>query len=196
VQIFDSLSEPGLNQSLLNGKVGIIPTDTVYGIVALASERAAVSRLYQLKSRRHKPGTVIAYDIEQLIALGVTRRYLKAVEHFWPGPISVVIPLSEALDYLDLNAKAIPFRLPSDPELRLLLKRTGPLLTTSANPSGEPPAATTSEAKRYFNNEVDFYVEGEDLSDKKPSTIIKIIDDAIDVVRQGEVKVDEQGRIG
>ena len=56
--------------------MGVIPTDTVYGVVARAADEAAVARLYKLKHRDSKPGTVIAANIDQLVELGVKRRYL------------------------------------------------------------------------------------------------------------------------
>lgn len=169
------------------GAVGVIPTDTVYGVVASASNPAAVERLYKLKSRENKPGTVIAASIDQLVELGIKRRYLKAVEQFWPGPVSVEIP--HQLDYLHQSTGRQAFRIPDDKELLELLQRTGPLQTTSANLPGEPPATTVAEAKEYFGDSVDFYVDGGDLSGRKPSTIIKVVDDAIEVIREGAVKI-------
>src|SRR5665213_1097674 len=82
------------NQLLNPGTVGVIPTDTVYGLVARAADQDATARLYKLKGRTDKPGTLIAADIQQLEDLGLKHRYLKAVEQFWPGAISVVIPVS------------------------------------------------------------------------------------------------------
>src|SRR5438045_3494074 len=68
---------------LLDGGVGVMPTDTLYGLVARASFPQAVTRLYTLKQREHKPGTVIAADVNQLIALGLYEQDVRAVEHFW-----------------------------------------------------------------------------------------------------------------
>jgi L-threonylcarbamoyladenylate synthase len=173
------------------GAIGVIPTDTVYGVVAGANDPEAVERLYRLKKRDKKPGTVIAADLEQLEALGLKHRYLKAVEQFWPGPISVIIPVADPnLKYLHQGAMSLAVRLPKDKELAKLLNKTGPLLTSSANRPGAAPANNLQEARAYFNRSVDFYVDGGDLSKRQPSTIVRIIDDAIDVVRQGAVKVD------
>jgi L-threonylcarbamoyladenylate synthase len=167
--------------------VGVIPTDTVYGLVARAEDRAAVKRLYSLKSREHKPGTIIAADINQLVELGIKYRYIKAVEQFWPGPVSIVIPTGQSLNYLHLSQSGLAVRLPENEELKKLLQKTGPLLTTSANLPGEPVVTTIKAAKETFGNKVDIYVDGGDLSNRQPSTIIRIIDDAIEVIRQGSV---------
>ena len=172
--------------------VGIIPTDTVYGLVARAADQAAVNRLYAVKSREDKPGTLIAADIQQLETLGLKHRYLKAVEQFWPGAVSVVIPVSDPqLEYLHQGKMSLAVRIPDDPKLQELLAKTGPLLTSSANPPGQPVAANIEQAKAYFGTKVDFYEDGGDLSGREPSTVIRIVDDAIEVLRPGAVKIDD-----
>ena len=178
-----------------DGAIGVIPTDTVYGLVARATDRQAVEHLYEAKNREDKPGTLVAADISQLEELGLKHRYLKAVEDFWPGAISVIIPCGDpSLAYLHRGKMSLAVRIPDSKELRMLLQKTGPLLTTSANHPGEPPATTAASAKEYFGDTVDFYADGGDLSDHEPSTIIRIVDDAIEVIRQGAVKIDEAGR--
>lgn len=177
------------------GAVGVIPTDTVYGLAARAADPEAVERLYALKNRDDKPGTLIAADLEQLESLGLKHRYLKAVEDFWPGAISVVIPCADPrLSYLHRGKMSLAVRIPDNKALLKLLRTTGPLATSSANQPGEPPAETIAQAKKYFADTVDFYDDGGDLSGRQPSTIVRIVDDAIEVVRQGAVKIDETGR--
>lgn len=173
----------------------VMPTDTVYGIVARAEDTAAVVRLYGLKRREHKPGTIIAATIEQLTAVGIKRRYLTAVEQFWPGSISVVIPCGPELAYLHQGTNSLAVRIPKDDALQKMLLKTGALLTSSANQPAHPPANTIAEAKAYFGDEVDGYIDGGDLSIREPSTVIRIVDDAIEILRQGVVKLDEAGRI-
>lgn len=175
-----------------SGAVGIIPTDTVYGLVARAADEAAVKRLYDIKERSHKPGTIIAANREQLELLGLKHRYLKAVEQFWPGAVSVVIPVSDPrLAYLHQGKLSLAVRLPELPQLQALLAQTGPLLTSSANLPGKSQAVNIEQAKAYFGDTVDFYEDGGDLSDRQPSTIIRIVDDAIEVLRPGAVKLDD-----
>lgn len=176
------------------GAIAVIPTDTVYGVVARAADQAAVQRLYELKSREHKPGTLIAASIDQLVELGIPRRYLTAVEQFWPGAVSVVIPCGPELDYLTQGVQSLAIRIPDDQPLLGLLQRTGPLITSSANQPGEPPATTVAEARNYFGDHVDLYVDGGSLADRRSSTVIRIVDDAIEILRQGAVQLDEYGR--
>lgn len=178
-------------EPLKAGKVGIIPTDTTYGIVAVASDEKAVEELYSIKKREAKPGTIIAASIEQLVELGLKKRYLTAVEQYWPGSISVVIPTGPSLPYLHRGKYSLAVRIPKDATLQSLLQKTGPLLTNSANSPGKTPATTIAEAKNYFGDEVSFYVDGDTLS-TTPSTLIRVVDDAVEVLREGSVKIDEE----
>lgn len=174
------------------GAIAVIPTDTVYGIVARATDQVAVTRLYKAKGREGKPGTLIAASQQQLEELGLKHRYLKAVEQFWPGAVSVVIPVSDpTLEYLHQGKISLAVRIPADTKLQKLLAQTGPLLTTSANLPGQPVAVTIMQAKDCFGDQVDFYEDGGDLSHHQPSTIIRIVDDAIEVLRPGAVKIDD-----
>lgn len=190
--IVETKSDAEVTSALLkDGAVGVLPTDTVYGLVARAGDQAAVKRLYDLKLREGKPGTIIAANVEQLEELGLKRRYLKAVEQFWPGAVSVIIPCGPELQYLHEGKNSLAVRIPKPQQLLNLLSNTGPLLTSSANHPGEPTAMNIAEAQKYFGDKVDFYKDGGDLSGRAPSTIIRIVDDAIEIIRQGAVKIKE-----
>ncbi len=196
MQHFTTLDDAELIQAVQAGAVGILPTDTVYGVVAKISDGAAVDRLYGLKQRVAKPGTIIAADSEQLIDLGLKARYLKAVENYWPGAVTVVIPAGPELAALHKGSYSLAVRIPADQYIHSFLKQTGPLMTTSANRPGEPPANDLKEAQAYFEDAVDFYVDGGNLKGHQPSTIIRMVDDAVEVLRPGAVTIDEAtGRV-
>lgn len=178
---------------LQNGGIGVMPTDTVYGVVAKAGDEQAVKRLYELKKREQKPGTIIAASIEQLEDIGFKRRYLTAVQQFWPNSISVIVPCDTP--YLHIGKYAVAVRIPKDEAIQKILMQTGPLLTSSANQPGEAPATSIVEAEAYFGEQVDFYVDGGTISNEYASTIIRIVDDAVEVLREGAVKVTESGKI-
>ena len=177
------------------GAVGILATDTVYGLVASAHNVAAVSRLYVLKQRENKPGTLIAASIEQLVELGIMRRYISPVEPYWPNPLSVVVPAPESLHYLHQGKGSLAVRIPADDVLLALLQKTGPLLTSSANQPGMPTATTLQEAQAYFGDSVDYYLDGGDLYGRASSTIIRVVDDEIEVLREGAVTIKESGEL-
>lgn len=195
MQIFTDLHDPKLAALLADGAVGVMPTDTVYGLVCRAADQQAVERLYALKSREHKPGTIISGKLQQLIDLGIRARYLKAVENFWPNPLSVVVPCGENLAYLHQDQHSLAVRIPADEKIRGFLSQVGVLLTSSANDPGQPTATNVDEARAYFGDKVDFYVDGGTIVAGQPSTVIRVVDDAIEVLRQGAVKIDESGRI-
>jgi tRNA threonylcarbamoyl adenosine modification protein (Sua5/YciO/YrdC/YwlC family) len=177
------------------GRVAVMATDTVYGLIAKATDQSAVLRLYALKDRQAKPGTVLAADIEQLVGdLKIARRYLKAVESFWPGAVSVAIPINQTagFGYLTQGKADLAIRIPDNDFVRSLLSLTGPLLTSSANLPGQPTAATVAQAKAYFGASVDAYFDGGDLAGRLPSTVIRMADDAIEVLRAGAVKISNQ----
>jgi L-threonylcarbamoyladenylate synthase len=187
------IAESELTQILRSGGLVVIPTDTVYGVCAAAADEKAVEKLYRLKKRGSKPGTVIASSIDKLVDLGIKRRYLKAVEQYWPGAISIEIP--HGLGYLSQSTGRQAFRIVKEPKLGQLLEKTGPLLTSSCNRPGEKPAGNISEAIKYFGKEIDAYVDGGDLSGRKPSTLIRVVDDIVEVIREGSVKISESGSV-
>lgn len=173
-----------------DGGVGVIPTDTVYGLVASAHNPKAVARFYALKNRDHKPGTIIAASTSQLQELGVDKAYLNRVQNLWPAPLSVETPLSDALSYLHQDTGRQGLRVVDDNKIRDVLEQTGPLVTSSANKPGEPGSVTVAQAWDYFKDTVDFYVDGGDRSGRAPSTLIRLLDDGeIEVIRPGAVKL-------
>jgi tRNA threonylcarbamoyl adenosine modification protein (Sua5/YciO/YrdC/YwlC family) len=177
------------------GAVGVLLTDTVYGLVCQAANESAVARLYALKKREGKPGTIIAAKIQQLIDLGLRGRYLKPVEPYWPNPLSVVIPCDDQTTYLHQGQHSLAVRIPAVAALRDFLTQTGPLMTSSANAPGEPTATNIAEAEGYFGDQVDFYVDAGQAPEPVPSTVIRIVDDAVEVLRQGAVTINENGSI-
>jgi len=184
--IFSKLSESNLR--LLNtGGVGILPTDTIYGIVTQVKNPESVKRLYALKSRENKPGTIIASNVQQIIDLGIKQKYIDMAQSFWPNPISIILPADESLSYLHHGLNSLAFRVVSNSQIAKLLDITGPLLTTSANEPGQPVANTVSEAREYFGDLVDFYIDGGNLSDATASAVILISNDEVMVLRSSPV---------
>lgn len=167
----------------------MLPGDTVYGLFGQAKNAGTAARLYDAKRREGKPGTLIAADIDQLAGLGLKKRYITPVAQYWPGAVSVIIPCGPELEYLHLGLQSLAVRIPDDEQLLALLRRTGPLLSSSANLTGEPTAVNIGQAQEYFGDTVDFYVDGGELADRMPSTIVRVVDDAIEVLRDGAVDI-------
>lgn len=155
---------------LRKGGVGVIPTDTIYGIIGSALNIKAVERIYRLRRRNpKKPMIILISSITDLKRFGVsidlkTNRTLKRL---WPGKVSVILPSpSKKFAYLHRGLKTLAFREPAKKSLRALLRKTGPLVAPSANIEGKRPARTIAEAQRYFGRKVDFYIDGGRLKGK------------------------------
>ena len=180
-----------LNQEIVKvirqGGIGVIPTDTIYGLVGSALNKKTVERIYKLRKRNlKKPMIILIGDIKQLKKFGISL-YPSGYTlnpRAWPPKTSLIFPCESAkFHYLHRGTKTLAFRLPKPKKLRSFLKKTGPLVAPSANFEGEPPSKTIKEAQKYFGNRVDFYVNaGKKIS--KPSRLLKIVDDKIIELRK------------
>lgn len=174
------------SKMLAGGAVGVLPTDTVYGLVTSATRPDSVARFYQLKNRQSKPGTLIASSVNQLIGMGFLQYELDQVRGYWPNSLSAVLTLT-ANDYLTQGVGSLAVRVVSTPNLKTLLRQTGPLITSSANRPGEPIATSLDEAYAYFGDAVDFYVDGGEIAEAHASTIVRVAPDGLEIIRQGSV---------
>ena len=190
-KVFASVSVPELADMILDGAIGVIPTDTVYGLVAKASRKSAIDRLYRTKPRHLQPGTTIGADIEDFRELGFPEKELRHCLKYWPNPISVVLDADHVEPYLKKRRESLPVRIPKARKLTKLLSKTGALMTTSANAPGQPTATNITDAMKYFGDSVDFYVDTGDLGERPPSTIIGIDSSKITVYRHGAVEITE-----
>jgi len=208
-----------LVKKIKDGKIGVIPTDTIYGVVTSAFSKKAIMRTYKiLKRNPKKPLIVLIGSIRDLALFNIkidnaTRNIL---EKLWPGKVSVVLSVpSKKFQYLHRGTKTLAFRVPKKPSLIRLLKYAGPLISTSANPQGFKPATTITEAKKYFGDGVDPVrktgVTRKNKLLKKlyksrlsngvdfyidggkikslPSTLVEIKNGRVNVIRKGAVKI-------
>jgi L-threonylcarbamoyladenylate synthase len=186
---YNSLTQDGLTAQIAGGAIGVLPTDTQYGLVCAYDNITGFERLYTVKERpADKPVILLAASIDQLLEIeGLDRNSLLMAERFWPGPVSVVVACkAHVLTHIHRGMKSVACRVPDEPALQSLLEMTGPLVAPSANPHGREPAGTVAMAEEYFGNEVDFYVDGGDLTGRPPSTIISFDEDGlVDIIRQG-----------
>lgn len=179
-------------EKLKSGGVGILPTDTIYGIVGQALSKKAVLRIYKLRKRNPKKPMIIligSFRDLDLFKVKIDKRVGKVLSKLWPGKVSVILPCSrKEFFYLHRGTKTLAFRLPKPQWLKNLLKKTGPLVAPSANIEGLKPAKTVKEAKKYFGNKVDFYLSRGKLSSKH-STLVSLRNGRIELLRKGAVKI-------
>ena len=171
-------------KKLIEGGVVLLPTDTLYGIASVASNKEAVIRLYKIKNRNNKPGTIISASVADLVKLGLDRLELASAKKYWPGSISLIIKAGKDLEYLHLGKRSLAVRIPDNKNLKKLLAKTGPLLTSSANLPGCNPARTIQEAKAYFGQKVDYYLD-DGIMDGQPSTVAKVVNGRLQIIRAG-----------
>ena len=171
MQYFTEINNPEVSKALVRGDIGILKTDTLYGIVAVARHQGAVERVFSVRGRdRHKACIMLIADFDDLYnpPESVLQDFM---EEHWPGPVSIVVPSPTAPDYLTFVDGTIAYRMPADESLRTLLRTTGPLIAPSANLQGQPPATTIEEARAYFGDTVDFYVEAGEVKNQTPSQL-------------------------
>ena len=159
---------------LRRGDIGVLLTDTIYGVVGSALSKKTVERIYKLKSRNErKPLIVLIASAGDLKKFGVkfAAKELQLARRLWrEKPTSIILPApGKKFAYLHRGTNSIAFRMPAFapasagkarmPLLRLL-RTTGPLVAPSANPEGKHPATTIKEAMTYFGGRVDFYMDG------------------------------------
>lgn len=185
--------DENISDLLKKGEVGVIPTDTVYGIVGSALNPKTVEEVYRLRKRAtDKPMIILVSSIDDLekFDVQITPEQRKFLQKNWPNPVSVILPVkNEKLKYLHRGKNSLAFRIPKDEKLLNLLKEVGPLVAPSANYANEKPAQTLDEAKKYFGDRISFYTDGGRLK-LKPSTIIQLYEDGTRIVlRTGSFKV-------
>jgi L-threonylcarbamoyladenylate synthase len=145
------------------GGVALIPTDTIYGLHAVATDQQAIARIAALKRRDDdKPFVIIASSIDQLRALGAT--VPEELSRIWPAPLTAI---------LASGGTTIAARIPDLRWLRALLDRTGPLVSTSANRSGEPPLTSPQALADDLQDGLDALLDQGPL-EGKPSTIVDL----------------------
>ncbi|MFA6135796.1 MAG: L-threonylcarbamoyladenylate synthase [Candidatus Paceibacterota bacterium] len=178
---------------LKNGGIGVIPTDTIYGIVCSAINKKSVEKLYKLRKRNpKKPFIILISSINDLKLFNVKPnvKIKNILKNIWPNKVSVILPCPyKKFSYLHRGTKTLAFRMPAKKELIDLIKKVGPISAPSANPEGQKPASNIKEAIKYFGDKVDFYVDGKEAKNI-PSTLIKLDKKGdIEVLRQGAAKI-------
>lgn len=171
--------------TLQNGGIGVIATDTIYGIVGQALNRTTTERIYKVKKRTPmKPFIILISSLVDLESFNVTinEQTKLILDNYWPGPVSIILDCqSDDFEYLHRGTNTLAFRIPAKSELIDIITQTGPLVAPSANPEGLEPAADITAARTYFGESVDFYIEG--IVNTKPSRIVKITSQGEEIIR-------------
>ena len=175
-----------LKEEILNGKIIICGTDTLYGISANALDENAVKKVYEIKRRDFsKPLSICVKDKEDIEKYAyVNDLAKKIIDKFLPGALTIILKKKPIIP--DIVAKDyIGIRIPDEEIIREL--SVVPLTTTSANISGKESPTSIDEIDREVLEKVDYVVDIGKCKHSKPSTIIKIEDDKIIPIREGVI---------
>lgn len=175
-----------ITHALVHGGIAVVRTDTIYGIIALASNEFAVQKVYNAKDRDPTKQCIV------LVAKAPEdSEYGRLVEKYSgqaESPTSVVVPATNESEWLLKGGDTIAYRVVRDPFLKSVIEAIGPVIAPSANPEGFPPARNIIEAKNYFKDDVDCYVDGGEVPEAvHASEIIKVNEDeTIEVIRASD----------
>ena len=176
---------------LARGGVIVYPTETLYGLGADASNEGALARVVELKGRAAgKPIAVLISDTEMLegIVEDISPAAADLMQRFWPGPLTIVLRARSTVSRrLTGGRDGIGVRVSSHPIAIALVRALGrPVTAPSANPAGLRPPTRLDEARAYFGDRVDCYVDGGALAGEPASTVVDARD-GLRVIRDGAV---------
>jgi L-threonylcarbamoyladenylate synthase len=175
---------------LRDGGTVVLPTDTVYGIAALANDPSATAKLFALKGRPEEvPLAVLVESLAQAetIVEPPSPRAARVIERYWPGPLTVVLKCrAGARVALGGDGRTAGVRAPAHAFIREVAAAVGPIATTSANRHGQPTPVTADEAASGLAGGVDLVIDGGPLSGV-PSTVIDGTVEALTILRAGTI---------
>lgn len=188
----DSGALDAASVAISNGKLIVLPTDTVYGVGADAFNPAAVANLLAAKGRgRQMPPPVLVGTKETADALAdnLPEAARTLIDAFWPGALTIIVTAQPSLSWdLGETAGTVALRMPdSEPALNLL-QRTGPLAVSSANKTGMPAAMTVGEASDMLGDSIGLYLDGGRAGGGVASTIVDLTSEPYRIVRQGAIE--------
>lgn len=172
---------------LKEGAIGVVLTDTLYGILGSALKKTTVEKIYKLKKRKpDKPFIILISSLSDLKIFKIKLQswQKKFLEKILPAKISFILKCpTKKFFYLHRGQKTLAFRIPKDKELLKILRISGPLIAPSANLEGKKPATTILQAKRYFKDNVFYWDKGKRTG--QPSTLIDLTSKQIKIKRKG-----------
>lgn len=177
-----------LTKEIKKGKVLVLPTDTLYGLIADATNEKAVKRVFRIKKRPlKKPLPIFVKDIEMAKKLAkIDKKRERFLSLVWPGKITVVLK-RRAKKIYGVDQKTIGLRIPKYFLIEKLLKQTNrPLTGSSANLSGKPPTTKIKEVIKQFKDQKttpDLILDAGNLPKSKPSVVLDFTKEEIKILR-------------
>lgn len=187
----------GIVDALKSGAVFVYPTETSYGIGCDARNADAVGRILKIKGRPKDKGLVVLVPSykEASHYVEMSPDAEKLANAHWPGALNLVLPVRGDSPIVDVCAYEgfQALRVSSDPFVRALMEEfRGPIVSTSANISGAAPLYDSEAAKMLFSeqsDQPDFIVDGGKIPERRGSTVVRVQEGEIEVLRQGDIAV-------
>jgi L-threonylcarbamoyladenylate synthase len=172
------------------GGLVAFPTDTVYGIGALAFNDKAVQSIYTAKDRPLEKAIPILigemHDLDQ-VAMEIPRMAYLLALRFWPGPLTILLAKKPGLPESVSATSTVGVRVPDDEIARALLRAAGPLAVTSANLSGRASPTTAEEVFAQLGGRIELIMDGGKTPGGVPSTLVDCARDELRILRDGPI---------
>lgn len=183
-----------IDEVIKNGGVVIMPTDTIYGIIADATNEYAIQRVYEMKKRNeNKPMLMLVNSIEMLekYVSSINDIERKLIDELWPGALTIIFKKRNVSDLLTGGLDTVGIRFPDNELLIDIMNELNvPLLSTSVNVSGDESATCINNINKLILDNVDYvYDIGECKGE--PSTIVVVDNNELKVLREGVIKSKE-----
>ena len=182
------------------GGIGIVPTETVYGIGANGLDEKAVEKIYLAKGRKQdNPINLLVNNIEMVekVAKNISELEYKLMKTFFPGPFTIILNKKDIVpNIVTANQNTVGVRMPkNDIALKLIEYAGVPIAAPSANISGKPSGTDFKDIYNDFKDKVDFMIDGGESNIGIESTIVKVIDNIPHVLRPGSITAEEIEKI-
>jgi L-threonylcarbamoyladenylate synthase len=180
-------------QLILDGQCVAVPTETVYGLAADATNGAAVARIYAAKGRpSFNPLIVHVPDMESAEKIAVFSETARALAaQYWPGPLTLVLPLKPESGIAGIVTAGLPsiaLRMPAHPAMRdVLLKSGRPLAAPSANASGTISPTRATHVARTLSGRIPMILDAGPTEVGLESTIVAVDGETLRLLRPGPV---------
>jgi L-threonylcarbamoyladenylate synthase len=175
---------------LNKGGLVAFPTDTVYGVGALAFDGQAIESIYVAKDRPvEKAIPVLISDAEELdkIAVDIPHTAQTLASRFWPGPLTILVPKRADLPPSISSTSTVGVRVPDHDTARALLRAAGPMAVTSANTSGAQSPATADEVYHQLRGRIPLIIDGGKTPGGMPSTLVDCTNPELEILREGPI---------
>jgi L-threonylcarbamoyladenylate synthase len=175
------------------GGLVAFPTDTVYGVGALAFDGRAIESIYAAKNRPvEKAIPVLISDLSELekVAINIPEVALKLASRFWPGPLTILVPKRADLPEAVSASSTVGVRVPDHEIARALLRAAGPMAVTSANISGAQSPASAEEVYEQLGGRIPLIIDGGRTPGGIPSTLVDCTLPELKILREGPISLE------